>query len=114
MIREALTPHDQNINDLRSSSRPKEQQRNTSREDDEESTTITYRENDAELSTEELQQEELRIFGLQNDEKEEESKDEMTDAALMTLNEDEFGLSTHNKFHQKFDTLEKDTWIGDT
>lgn len=34
MIGEVLAPYGQNINDLRSSTRPEEQQRNTSREDD--------------------------------------------------------------------------------
>ena len=32
----------------------------------------------------------------------------------MTLIKDEFGLSTHNKSHQNFDMLEKDSWIENT
>ena len=42
----ALAPHGLNVSDLHSTTRPVEQQRNLSREGDEESTIINYREND--------------------------------------------------------------------
>jgi len=72
----------------------KDNKRNVSREDDEESTTITYRENDTEFTEEELHQEELRIFELRDDE---DSTDKIEDAVLMTLNEEEFGLVIEEK-----------------
>ena len=86
-----------------SPNRPEEQDRNISREDDEDSTAITFRENDNELSAEELQQEEPHIFGLHDGKYEKETKDDLTDVALMMLNENKFGLSFHNKSDQKFD-----------
>ena len=72
----------------------KDNKRNVSREDDEESTTITYRENDTEFTEEELHQDELRIFELRDDE---DSTDKIEDAVLMTLNEEEFGLVIEEK-----------------
>ena len=47
------------------------------------------------MAKEELYQEELRIFGLVNDE--EEPKSEMSDSALMTLNKDEFVLVSEKR-----------------
>ena len=72
----------------------KDNKKNVSREDDEESTTITYRENDTEFTEEELHQDELRIFELRDDE---DSTDKIEDAVLMTLNEEEFGLVIEEK-----------------
>lgn len=73
----------------------KDNKRNVSREDDEEATTITYRENDTEFTEEELHQEELRIFELRDDE--DSRTDKIEDAVLMTLNEEEFGLVIEEK-----------------
>ena len=100
------------MNDPTYSSRTQEQQRETTRDDDEATTRKTYRENDGELTGEELDQEELRIFGLENDEAE--PKNEISDSVLMTLNEEEIGLISGKKGHFKCDILEKNTWIGDT
>ena len=67
---------------------------------------ITYRENDTDLSESQLLEEELEIFGLNEGKKD----DEEPETALITINEDEFGLT----IGQKYDVLEDNTWIGDT
>ena len=75
LIEAALVPHGLDINDLRNFDRNQAQQREAAREDDEETTSITYRENDELLNEEEMHQEDLCIFGLDSDE--DESKNEM-------------------------------------
>ena len=86
LIGAALAPHGLDMNDFRNFNRVQELQRETKREDDEETTAITCRENDEEQNEEEVHQEDLRIFGLGSNE--DESKNEMSDSALITLNED--------------------------
>ena len=94
IIEASLAPH-LDMNDLRNFDRYQIQQSETAREDDEETTRITYRENDEEMDEEEMHQEELQIFGLDSDK--DESKKKMSDASLMTLNEDEIVLCQESK-----------------
>mgnify|MGYP001297026976 CR=1 FL=1 len=74
IIEAALAPHGLDMNDLRNFDRDQVQRRETTREDDEETTSITYRENDEEVNEEEMHQEELRIFRLESSEEEPKSE----------------------------------------